>query len=100
MTDTIKMDSLFNDSQVQELHEALQDRFPLQVQINALYDAITGNDTLLREIIGYRNYLASQALMNGVSRIIVTANMTVTHANGQECVGENCTYFGCKNAKY
>lgn len=96
--DELKLEALFTDKQVDQLHEALQERFPIQVQINALYDAIQGDTTLLREVIGYRNYLAAEKF-KGESILKVTGNLNITHANGQECAGEECTWPTCGNAK-
>jgi hypothetical protein len=97
--DSLNSNASFAGTEAKRLFQALEDRFPLQVRVDALYDAAEGRPQLFHEILRFRQQLAKEAAFGGLPKIVVTADLSITHPDGRPCVGKSCTFDGCLNNK-
>ncbi len=97
--DLLSYNREFSDAEAKRLKKQLDDAFPLEVRVDAIYDLLEGRPAVANQILAYRQLLAEQAGFNHASRIVIAASLDVTHPNGQPCAGDDCTWPNCQNNK-
>lgn len=91
-------EAAFSDEQAKRMKKILFDRFPLEEQVLAIYDMLEGRPEMVKAILTIRQQLAKE-YFNASGILKVTGTLSVTHPNGAECTGEDCSTFGCPNRK-